>query len=55
MSSIEEIKAKLQELNDVVSAFQVAAPVVTAEEVVKLEGEVAALDTELRSDETPVA
>ena len=55
MSSIEEIKAKAQELVDVINAFTVAAPVITAEEVAKVEGEVAAVDAELKADEAPTA
>ncbi len=55
MSSIEDIKAKLSELTDVVNAFEVAAPVVTEAEVEKVEAEVAAVDAELKADETVAA
>ncbi len=55
MSSIEDIKAKLAELTDVVNAFQVAAPIVTEAEVEKVEAAVAAVDAELKADETPTA
>ena len=52
MSSIEDIKAAAQALQDVVNSFQVAAPV--ADPVIaKVEGEVAAIDAELKADETP--
>ncbi len=54
MSSIEDIKAKLVELTDVVNAFQVAAPVIDPV-IAKVEGEVAAIDAELKAAETPVA
>lgn len=54
MSSIEDIKAKAQELSDVIGSFQVAATIdVPVAEVAKVEAEVAALDAELKADVTP--
>lgn len=54
MSSIEDIKASLATLTDAVNAFQEAAPAgVPQEEIAKVEGQVAALDAELKADEVP--
>jgi len=56
MSTIEDIKADLAKLTDTVNAFQVAGPTgVPVAEVAKVEGEVAALDQELKSDEGQTA
>ncbi len=57
MSTIDDIKAAAQNLTDVINAFEAPAPVagVPVEEVAKVEGEVAAVDAELKADEAPTA
>ncbi len=57
MSTIDDIKAAAQNLTDVINAFEAPAPVagVPVEEVAKVEGEVAAVDAELKADEAPAA
>ncbi len=57
MSSIDDVKAALVTLTDVVNSFEVPAPVaaVPETEVERVEAEVAAVDAELKADITPQA
>ena len=54
MTSIDDIKADLAKLTDTVNAFEApTATGVATDEVAKVEGEVAAVDAELKADINP--